>query len=244
MPGPMIAMGAAMVAGSVLSSNAQKNAAEDAANAQGAASASQISEQRRQFEETRKILAPYVGAGEQSMGAQKDLIGLGGAEAQQKAISQLQSSPIFQSLLKQGETSLLQNASATGGLRGGNIQAALAQFSPNMLNQQINDQYSRLMGITQLGQASAAGQAAQGQMASSNIQNSLGNMGQAQAGSALAMGQANSNMYSQMANTAGTMFGSGAFGGYGGGAAAGGGGGFSGGGLAAPSSFGNLGGGF
>ncbi len=56
-----------------------------------------------------------------------------GMEAQQGAISGLEGSPIFQALARQGEDAILQNASATGGLRGGNVQGALGQFRPAAL---------------------------------------------------------------------------------------------------------------
>ena len=91
---------------------------------------------------------------------------------------------------------MLQRASATGGLRGGNIQAALAQFRPQMLQQAIEQQYGRLggfagagLGVTEQlyrgGQASAAGQASQAQTTGANVANLLGQQGAAQAGGAL-----------------------------------------------------------
>ena len=92
-----------------------------------------------------------------SLGAQEDLLGLNGADAQGRAISQIENSPYFSGLVKQGENAILQNASATGGLRGGNTQAALAQFRPNMLAAAIDQQYQRLGGLTSLGQNAAAG---------------------------------------------------------------------------------------
>jgi hypothetical protein len=81
----------------------------------------------------------------------------GGMDAQQQAISQLEQSPMFQALARQGEEGILQNASATGGLRGGNVQGALGQFRPALLNQQIQQQLSTLGGIAGLGQNAAAG---------------------------------------------------------------------------------------
>lgn len=105
---------------------------------------------------------------------------------QQEAVAQIEGSPMFQALARQGEEAILQNASATGGLRGGNTQAALAQFRPALLNQFIEQQYSRLGGLTKIGQASAAGVGAAGMDAATNIGNALTAAGQAQAGGALA----------------------------------------------------------
>jgi hypothetical protein len=97
-------------------------------------------------------------------------------------------SPLFQALTQQGENAILQNASATGGLRGGNVQAALSQFRPQALNALIEQQYGRLGGLSELGQASAAGQAASGMESASNIGNLLANQGAAIAGGQMAKG--------------------------------------------------------
>lgn len=124
-----------------------------------------------------------------------------GAERQRQAIQQIEQGPQFQELVRQGEQGILQSASATGGIRGGNVQAALAQFRPNILNQLIEAQYGKLAGLTSLGsssaqnllgtgQASAAGTAAAGQQSASNIGNLMVGMGQAQAASQIGQAQA------------------------------------------------------
>ena len=128
------------IVGGYLSSNAQKGAAEDAANAQSQASQAGIDEQRRQFDQVQQLLAPFVNAGTGALGAQQNLLGLNGNGAQQDAISTIQRSPQFTALQKQGEDAILANASATGGLRGGNVQGALGQFSPALLSQLIQQQ--------------------------------------------------------------------------------------------------------
>jgi hypothetical protein len=133
-------------------------------------------------------MSPYVTAGTESMAAQKALIGLAGPEAEAAAIAQQEQSPIFQALTRQGESAILQNASATGGLRGGNVQAALSQFRPQVLNTLIEQQYNRLGGFTKLGQASAAGQAEQGMASADSISNLLANQGAATAGGQIAKG--------------------------------------------------------
>jgi len=176
------------VFGGITGASQQADAASQAASTQAAASAAGIAEQRRQFDKLVEIMAPYVTAGTGALGAQQALVGLGGPKAQQAAISGIEQSPIFQALSRQGEEALLQRASATGGLRGGNIQAALAQFRPQMLQQMIEQQYSQLGGLSSLGQASAAGQAAQGMQSASNIANLLANQGQAIAGGQMARG--------------------------------------------------------
>lgn len=120
-----------------------------------------------------------------SLTAQQDLLGLNGADAQSRAIAGIENSPYFSGLVKQGENAILQNASATGGLRGGNTQGALAQFRPQMLAAAIADQYQRLGGITSLGQNAAAGVGNAGQNAANENSALLGQVGAAQAGGIL-----------------------------------------------------------
>ncbi len=193
------------IVGGAYAAHEQKGAAEDAAAAQTASSQQGIAEQQRQFDAVQKLLAPYVNSGSGAVTAQQNLIGLGGNAEQQKAIDALKNSAQFGELTRQGENSILQNASATGGLRGGNVQASLAQFRPQLLSQMIEQQYGRLGGIAQLGQASAAGQASAGLQTGSNIANLYGQQGAAQAGNALANGQANANFASGIAGNIGQM---------------------------------------
>lgn len=130
---------------------------------------------------------------------QQDLLGLNGSAAQQASIDLLKSSPMFTSMLQQGENSILQNASATGGLRGGNAQAALAQFSPALLAQTINDQYAKLGGITSLGQNAAAGVGNAGMQTGNSVSGLLGQIGSAQAGGALGQGAASAGLANGLA---------------------------------------------
>jgi hypothetical protein len=80
--------------------------------------------------------------------------GLTGQEAQAQAIEKIAQSPLLAELTRQGEEALLQNRAATGGLRGGNTQGALAQFRPAMLQAEIDKYYGRLAGLSGVGQKS------------------------------------------------------------------------------------------
>lgn len=179
--------------GSIASAALQGDAAGDAAQSQERMNAAAIAEQRAAREELRKLLQPYVAAGGSALEAQMDLAGLGGVRAQREAILGIESSPIFRSLARQGETAILQNASATGGLRGGNVQEALAQYRPAMLDRFIEQQYGRLAGLTQMGQNSAAGVGTAGMQSAGQIGNIMMDTGAAQAGARLAQGQAVGN---------------------------------------------------
>lgn len=191
--------------GGILGGNAQKDAANTAASAEIQSSAAAIAEQRRQFDEVQKLLAPYIGAGQGALAGQIAIAGGAGQPAQKAAIGAIEASPEFAALTKQGENAILANASATGGLRGGNVQGALQQFRPALLSQLIQQQYERLGGLTALGQASATGQAAAGMQTGADIAGLFQNQGAAAAGAALAGGQARANLYNSIGGTAGTL---------------------------------------
>lgn len=167
---------------------AQADAAKSAGAAQAAASAAGIEETRRQFDKVQELLAPFVEAGKGALSQQEALLGLGGPEAQREAISAIEQGAQFEALTRQGEEAILQQAAATGGLRGGDVQAALAQFRPTVLSELIGQQFTRLGGLSQMGQSSAAGVGSAAQTTGANIASLLGEAGAAQAGAA--MGQA------------------------------------------------------
>lgn len=203
---PAAAIAGAGIVGGLISSNAQKKAAKSAANAQTAASDASIAEQRRQFDLSQQLVQPYVNAGVGALGQQQNLMGLNGTSAQQTAINNLQNSPFFQSVYKQAENALLQNAAATGGLRGGNIQGALADNRMNMLNTAYQNQLQNLGNLVTLGQNSATNTGTNAMAMANNIGNLNTNIGQAQAGYALARGQSTQNMLGTLMGGAGLAY--------------------------------------
>lgn len=130
-----------------------------------------IATQKEQFNYIKDLITPYAEGGEKSFAASLDLLGLGEG-SQQEAINALTGQDYFQTLLQQGENALLQNASATGGLRGGNTQAALAEFRPSMIAQLVQQQLSNLGGITATGMQGAGTLAG----ASQNYANNIGQL--------------------------------------------------------------------
>jgi len=204
-------IGSAIVGG-VMSSRAQKSAAKTASRAQTEAADKSIAEQRRQFDAVQQLMAPYVQSGTTALSRYNALTGLSGEEAQQTLIDQITSGAEYGSLVRQGEEAILQSASATGGLRGGNTQSALARFRPEILSSLIRDEYSRLGGMVSMGQNAAAGVGNAGMQTGQNISNQYGQIGQAQAGAALARGQATANMWGNIAGSVGLAAGLGGFG--------------------------------
>ena len=182
--------GIAVGGATLISGMAQADAAKSAAATQAGSAQVGIEEQRRQFDAVQKLLAPYVSAGQPALEAQQAFLGLRGPEEERAAIERISSGETFKALAGQGEEALLQRASATGGLRGGNIQGALAQFRPALLSSLIENQYTRLGGMTSLGQQSAVGVGNAGMQTGTNVANLLGQQGAAQAGGQIAQGKA------------------------------------------------------
>ena len=229
MPDPITALvvGGASLLGSSMQSSAAGKAADIQAGAaqagiaqQGASAQLAIDEQRRQFDALQKILQPYVAVGAPALEQQQALLGLRGPEAERAAIERISGGEQFKALAEQGEGALLSRASATGGLRGGNIQAALGQFRPQLLSNLIEKQYGQLGGLATLGQSSAAGVGAAGTAAGTNIgniygtqgtniANLLGQQGAAQAGGEIAQGRAYGNLFNLPAQMLGFQYGAG-----------------------------------
>jgi hypothetical protein len=196
----------------------QAQAAADAAKVQADTAAQAIAEQQRQFGAMQDIMRPWVeqgtaqmagldqyqAAGSDALKQQRAMMGLDGYDAQRAAISGISGGAEMEAMALQGENAMMQSGAATGGLRGGNMQGALAQYRPSMLSNLINQQYSKLgglidmgQGITMnraaLGQASAAGVGAAGMQSASSIGNILTNSGNAQAGGIIGAGNAYAN---------------------------------------------------
>ena len=207
MPDPVTAL---VVGGSQLvGSSMQASAAGEAAGIQAGAAQAGIEEQRRQFDAMRELLKPYTEAGVPALQQQQAFLGLQGPEAERAAIERIRGGETFQALAGQGEEALLQRASATGGLRGGNIQGALAQFRPQLLSSLIDQQYGRLGGLTTMGQRSAAGVGTAGMESGTNIANLLGQQGAAQAGGALGEAKAYGQLFNLPAQFLGMQMGAG-----------------------------------
>lgn len=207
MPDPITAL---VVGGSqLIGSTMQASAAGDAASIQAGAAEAGIAEQRRQFDALQALLKPYTEAGLPALEAQQAFLGLRGPEAERAAIERISGGERFQELTRQGEEALLQRASATGGLRGGNVQAALAQFRPQVLNQLIEEQYGRLGGMTTLGQRSAAGVGAAGMETGTNVANLLAQQGAARAGGEIGEAKAYGSLFNLPGQLLGFQYGAG-----------------------------------
>lgn len=71
-------------------------------------------------------------------------VGIGGGPGQEEMIERAKASPLYEAIMggqQAGEEAIMRQAGATGGLRSGNVQSALADFSSNLQNQALLQSY-------------------------------------------------------------------------------------------------------
>lgn len=120
---------------------------------------------------------------------------MNGADAQSAGLVNIQNSPELAAIIRNGEEAVLQNASATGGLRGGNIQTGLANFRGDAFANQLQTQIARLAGLAGLGQGATDSVSSFGANKANNVSNLFGQMGQVRAGGLLTRGGINNQLW-------------------------------------------------
>lgn len=110
-----------------------------------------------------------------------ELLGLRGAEAEQAAISGFIESPGQKFLRERGERAVLRSASATGGLRGGNVLAELQRRGIGTAATQLGTRQDRLRAVAAGGTGALGTQAGIGAGISSNIAELLASRGDVRA---------------------------------------------------------------
>lgn len=206
----MAALAAAGIgaAGSLLGGITGGKGAKAAAKIQAQAANNAIAEQRSEFNTIQGNEQPYMQAGNSGLTAMLNLLGLGtgGAGGQQSAIDALKASPLFTSQYKTGVDAILQNQAATGGLRGGNTQNALANFGSDLLSQVIQNQLGNYGGLVGVGQNAASNTNSAATNTGTAISNLLTQQGNAQASGVLGSANAYQNVFNSMGNIAGRYF--------------------------------------
>lgn len=97
---------------------------------------------------------PFQQAGQQALGLQGALSGLGGQEAFDRAFID---SPAQRFIEEQGVQTRLRGASATGGLGGGNIQRELTRFGQGLASTNLQSQIANLAQLSGQGLQAAGG---------------------------------------------------------------------------------------
>ncbi len=193
----------AIIGSAVVGAGATVAGAGAAAGAQRDAANRSADTQMQMYERTRADLSPYMAIGQE--GANRLVGNLDRLTApitmDQAALEQ---TPGYQFNLKQGLRAVQNSATARGlGISGAAMKGA-AQYATgladNTYQQQFNNAvtnqtnaFNRLMGVTQLGQSSAAGVGAQGTQTASNVGNALIGGGNATAAAYNSIGPAVTN---------------------------------------------------
>lgn len=197
----------AIIVGSAITADSNSSAASEAAGAQRDAAHESTAQRNEMFTKTQALLQPWVDAGNTARTQQGELIGLGGNSAQAAAIDRLKNGPEFGALKTVGENAILSNASATGGLRGGNVNAALGQYDQSLLSGLINQQYARLTGISTQGSNAAAQVGTIGTNVANGNSDDINNAGAAAAGGILGNARATAGLVNGAVNAAGVFMG-------------------------------------
>jgi hypothetical protein len=123
------------------------------------------------------------------MGAYENLLGIGpnGQVNPQLAQQTLQNMPGYQFAQQQGQQQTLAAAGAMGMGLSGNTLTALSKYNQGLADQTYQQELQNLLAPVQIGQAAAAGQAANIGQGAANMGNIM--MGQGQNAANIAIGQ-------------------------------------------------------
>lgn len=187
--------GLANLAGSIIGGGRAKKASRKAQAQQLEFLNRALATQEAQRAQDRADFGPFREFGSSAVAPLGDLLGLNGGERQQSGIDAVMASPWYQALYRNGEEAVLQNASATGGLRGGNMQRGLADFGADTLATSIDRMIQQLFGATNTGLGATAQGSAAAQNTANAISQNLGTQGQVTAGGTLTRGGINSQLW-------------------------------------------------
>tara|TARA_R110000782_G_scaffold252209_1_gene339947 strand:- start:496 stop:1158 length:663 start_codon:yes stop_codon:yes gene_type:complete len=200
-----VGAGATLYAGSKAS-----KASKEAAAIQESGTQSGMEEQRRQFDVTQENLKPFQDAGVSAIEQQQILLGLGGSsstatpqEQQRAAFDEFNESPGQRFMRDRAQKNLLRNASAIGGLGGGNVRSALVQQGVGFAQQDYGNQFSRLGQLAGQGQAATVSGGQFGANSANNIAGLNIAGSEARASGILGAAQARSDTAGQLAGLGG-----------------------------------------
>lgn len=158
MPIPLLLGGLALGAGMLGSGLAQSKATEKASKLQQQAAKQGIDSQEAMFNRSLELNQPYREAGYDAIGG---LQGLMDPAQRGQMLNDYYAGDEYQQMSNQVEEQQMRNAAATGGLRGGQNQAALASIAPQLGQQYMQGLQNQYTGLANMGMG-AASQGAQG----------------------------------------------------------------------------------
>lgn len=179
MPWAAVAAAAVMAGGTIYASGQSAKASKEAAALQATAEGRAL-----QYQMDRERLP--VQFRDEALSRLGGLSGLeGGTGSQEDLIDQAKASPLYKQIMgnrQLGEDAILRNASATGGLRSGDVQANLYDYNARLENEALltsyDEQKNQLQGLAGLGLNTNA------------IANQMGGIGRTRAAGDIAAAQA------------------------------------------------------
>jgi hypothetical protein len=159
--------------GTLISGGAAAKATEQATQAA-------VAEQQAALAQQANLSAPYRALGSAAIPLYQQLLGLGPGGSS-GIISALQKTPGYQFAQQEGQTGIVNAASANGGISG-NTLASLDEFNTGLAEGTYQSVLGDVQGAVGLGQAAAAGQASNIGTAAGNISNLVAQQGQTMAG--------------------------------------------------------------
>lgn len=166
----IVGAGVAGAAGSVISGQEQAGAAKNATQAQLA-----------MYNQTRSDLQPYMQGGNAAFSQVQSLLGLNGGNSD-SMLATLRNTPGYQFALKTGQEGLDRTAASRGMLLSGGQLKDSMNYNQGMADQNYNNYYNQLMGVSGLGESAAAGLGSQGTATGQGMAQSMMAGGQAMAG--------------------------------------------------------------
>lgn len=153
-------------------------AGSEAAGATKDASRAAISEQQQALDQQAALSKPYRDLGQSEIPTLQNLLGVGGADP----TAALRATPGYQFQQKEGTQNTVNQASAMGLGLSGNTLEGLSKFNQGLADTTYQQAVGNAENVVGMGQAAAAGQAANVGNAAGNISSTLVNQGNTLAG--------------------------------------------------------------
>ncbi len=186
-------MGLFSFAADLLGGSAQKKASKKSAAAMIEAMNRGIDTQNAFQQQTRSDYMPYTTAGASAVD-QLNQFTNGGMSADALS-ARVMADPLYGAVYNNGEEALLQNAAATGGLRGGNTQRGLADFGADTMAKVYQQIFANLGNVANLGLGAQGAVTGVGQNTANGVTSLLGQQGQTRAQDYLTRGGISAKMF-------------------------------------------------
>lgn len=214
--GALIGGGLSLV-GSVLGSNAQSDAVQNAANTSASASNYAADIQKQMYDQTRADQTPWRDAGVNALAQLNSGTAAGGSLVRPFSMSDYQADPGYAFRLSEGIKALDRSASARGQLASGSALKAAERYGQDYASNEYQNAYNRYQSNQTNQFNRLASMAGLGQTANNALQSANSTYGNAitgistnnaaiQANAGLAAGQANASMYQGIGNALGSAF--------------------------------------